>query len=494
MGIEVVRLTSQRRVWTLGLVCVAIFMLVLDITIVAVALPEIQTGLRADLPSLQWVVGAYTLALAVFLLTGATLGDRIGRAPLFVAGITVFTGFSAACGLAPNVVSLDVFRGLQGIGGAVLFGIAVPLITDAYPPGRERDLALGVFGAVSGSAVAVGPLLGGLLTDLMGWRSIFWINVPIGLALLALCGPGLVRRRGERSRSIDWAGTVLVTGALCLLVLACIQGSQLGWGSPLIVGSFAGSALLGAAFVGWELRAVDPMVDLRIFADRRYSAGALVGFGLQATLVAALNYLSLYAQNVLRYSPLDTGLRILPLSVTAFAAAALVAPLLARVPAVWLVGGTAATAAAGMELLAHLSATSSFPDLLPGLLIGGVGIGMGATVLNRVAVTGVSDERTGMSSGAATAVRQVGLAVGVGVLGIVFQHVVQQRLSAGRAAAAATADALNWVMQAGAAFAAATAVVAVLTLMPVRRRPGRPAPEIAEIGTGKPAEKPLEAR
>jgi EmrB/QacA subfamily drug resistance transporter len=494
--------STARSGWTLALVCTTTFMLVLDITVVAVAIPDIQTDLHASLGQLQWVIDAYTLVLATLLLSAATLGDRVGRRPLFVVGTVLFTLGSLACGLASNGLTLDVFRAAQGIGGAVLFGIGVPLIADAYPPGKRRNLAMGAYGAMSGGAVAIGPLLGGALTDWLGWRSIFWVNVPIGVAVLLLSFGRLTEQRRRSSRRVDWAGTVTATIALFLLVLAFIQGNEYGWSSPRIVAILTGCVAAGAAFILIERRVTDPMVDLGLFRDPTYSISVLIGFVLQATLVASTTYLSLYAQNVLSFTPFGTGLRFLPFSLMAFASGALVAPLLSRVPAGWLLAGTAACTALGLELLAHLRAESAWTAMLPGFVIGGIGLGTAATILNQISVAGVDEERSGMASGVSVSMRQVGVAAGVAGLGVIYQRVISGQVHQavdgtplrGSAAAdrladavaagdglrvlpsvpaplrqattqlvrAATTTGLDRIMQVGAIAAAVTAVLAVL--------------------------------
>lgn len=409
---------------TLGLVCVVIFMLVLDTTVVMVALPEIQQDLDAGLGSIQWVVDAYTLTLASLLLGAATLGDRIGRRPMFLVGTGVFTAASLACALAGDPMVLDIFRGIQGIGGAVLFGIGVPLIADSYPQGRGRDLAIGLFGAVSGSAVAVGPLLGGFLTELAGWRSIFLINVPVGVVVLFLAHRHLAGVPGSPSRRIDVAGSAVVTLCLFCFLVGCIEGPREGWLDPWILGAFAVSALTGACFVVLQARSADPLVDPGLFRSRQFTASAVVGVFLQGTVVASTTFLALYAQNVAGLGPLETGLRFLPFSLAAFLSAAAVAPLLAGFGAL-LIPVTMVVAAAGLAWLTFLDVSSDPMVMIPGLVVAGTAVGTGATVINRFAIADVAADRLGMSSGTSTALRQTGVACGVALLGIVHQRAVR---------------------------------------------------------------------
>jgi EmrB/QacA subfamily drug resistance transporter len=408
------------RGWTLGLVCVVIFMLVLDTTVVMVALPEIQHSLDAGLGNIQWVVDAYTLTLASLLLGAATLGDSIGRRPMFLSGVGLFTSASLACGLAGDALVLDLCRGVQGIGGAVLFGIGVPLIADSYPQGRSRDLAIGLFGAVSGSAVAVGPLLGGLLTELVGWRSIFLINVPVGIVVVALARTRLVRCPGSRSRRIDLVGSLMVTLSLFCFLLGCIEGPREGWTEPWILGAFAGSGLAGAWFVLLQIRSASPLVDPVLFRSRHYTASGIVGVVLQGTVVASTTFLALYAQNVAGFGPLETGLRFLPFSLAAFVSAAAVAPLMARFGSL-LLPVTTAVAALGLAWLTRLGVSPDPLVMVPGFVVGGTAVGIGATAINRFAISDVPADRLGMSSGTSTALRQLGVACGVALLGIVHQ-------------------------------------------------------------------------
>src|SRR5499427_4017069 len=267
--------TSSRQRWTLVLVCTAAFMLLLDITIVSVALPSIQRDLRASLPDLQWVSAAYALVLAVLLLPAATLGDRLGRRRLFLAGLVIFTAGSLACALAPTALALELFRALQGAGGAVLFATGTPLLRAEFS-GAALARALGVFGATIGAASAIGPLAGGVLTETLGWRSIFFVNLPIGVAALVAGAARLRESRDPAGGAADWPGTALITAALTALMFALIRGNALGWASPAIVALFAAAAVALAGFVLYELRAAAPMADLRLFARRSFAATGFV--------------------------------------------------------------------------------------------------------------------------------------------------------------------------------------------------------------------------
>src|SRR6266516_6033535 len=369
---EVSALSSRQR-WTLVLVCTATFMLLLDITVVSVALPSIQRDLQASLADLQWVIDAYALVLAVLLLPAATLGDRVGRRRLFLTGLAVFTAGSLACALAPTALALELFRALQGVGGAVLFATGTPLLRAEFS-GAALARALGAFGATIGGATAIGPLAGGVLTDTLGWRSIFFINLPIGVAAFA---GGVARLRESRDPAggrADWVGTALITAALTALIFALIRGNALGWASPAIVALFATAAVAFAAFVIYELRiAAAPMADLRLFGRRSFAATGFVAFAISATVIGMISFLSLYIQNTLGYSPVQAGLRSLPLSLASFAVALLTGRLIGTVAMRVLLGVAMVAAAAGLASMAHLTATSTWLVLLSGLILAGIG-------------------------------------------------------------------------------------------------------------------------
>jgi EmrB/QacA subfamily drug resistance transporter len=489
---------SSRQRWTLVLVLTAAFMLLLDITVVSVALPSIQRDLGASLPDLQWVSAAYALVLAVLLLPAATLGDRLGRRKIFLAGMVVFTAGSLASALATTAIALELFRALQGVGGAALFATATPLLRAEFS-GPALGRALGAFGATLGGASAIGPLVGGLLTETLGWRSIFFINLPVGIAAYAV---GMTRLRESRNPAggrPDWAGTALIIVALTALMFALIRGNALGWPSPSILLLFATSATAFTSFVIYELRiAKTPMADLRLFRRRSFAATGFVAFAISATVIGAITYLSLYVQNTLGYSPIQGGLRLLPMFVASFGVALVTGRLIGRVSMRVLLSVAMAAAAAGLASMAHLTATSSWLVLLPGLVLAGIGLGITSTGLASAALSAVEPARAGMAAGLTNTLRQVGTATGVAVFGALYasrvttvtsQHLTSlpaspgaiQRLAAAvasgagtrvtalvppqaravvaHAAQAGTASGLNEVLLAAAAFAALGAIV-----------------------------------
>src|SRR3954467_5936526 len=412
--------TSSRQRWTLALVCTAVFMLLLDITVVSVALPSIQRDLHASLSDLQWVSAAYALVLAVLLLPAATLGDRLGRRRLFLVGLVIFTVGSLACALAPTALALQLFRALQGVGGAVLFATGTPLLRAEFS-GVALARALGAFGATLGAASAIGPLAGGVLTDTLGWRSIFFVNLPIGAAAFA---GGVARLRESRDPAggrADWVGTALVTGALTALMFALIRGNEMGWASPAIVALFATAAVAFGGVGIYELRfAAAPRADLRLFRRRSFAATGFVAFAISATVIGMIVYLSLYVQNTLGYSPIQAGLRFLPLSLASFVVALLTGRLIGRVGMRVLLGLAMVAAATGLASMAHLNATSTWPVLLPGLILAGAGLGVTSTALASAALSAVEPARAGMASGMVNTLRQLGTATGVAVLGALY--------------------------------------------------------------------------
>jgi EmrB/QacA subfamily drug resistance transporter len=434
--------------WTLALAGLTTFMLVLDLTVVTVALGSIRNDLHAGLGALQWLVDAYAVSLAVLLLAAATLGDRAGRRRVFLAGVAVFTLASLACGLAPAPAALDLARAVQGMGAAALLGTGAPLLAAAFPDPRGRDRVLAVYAAVAGSAVAAGPLIGGALTAGFGWRAVFLVNVPLG-AFAFVAGAGrLVDTRDADPRGSDWTGTALLSGGLLALTIVLLRGQTLGWSSGRTLGLFALAVLLLGAFVDTQRRAPSPTIDLALFRRIDYAANALVAFLVQGGVVGALVYLSLYLQTALGLSPLATGLRFLAFSVVALATPLLLIAVGRRIPPYAVVVASAALAAAGLALMARIGPGDRWTILLPGLLVAGAGISLNNTVVNQVALAAVPAGRAGMASGTVNALKQVGLAVGVAVLGAVQQAGGDLRavlaVAAGIVAVAAIVAAAGW--------------------------------------------------
>jgi EmrB/QacA subfamily drug resistance transporter len=410
----------ERKWWTLIAVSVATFMLLLDITVVNVALPSIREDLGASFTDLQWVVDAYALTLAALVLTAGSLADRLGRRRVFAAGLAIFSAASLLCALAPDPTFLNLARALQGVGGAVMFAVSLALVAQEFPAGRERGTAMGIYGATIGIAVAIGPLVGGALTDGLGWESIFYLNVPIGVAAIAATYLRLRESRDPNATRVDWAGVATFSGALFLLVLALVRGNDEGWGSTLILSLFAGSSILLAAFVAIERRVAEPMLPLGLFRRRAFTGVQLAAFAVSGSLFALFLYLTLYLQNYLGYSPFETGLRYLPITVASFIAAPIAGALLSRVPARLMMSASLAVAGLGLVLMSGIETGDEWTTLLGGFLVAGAGVGFLNPVIADVAVSVVPKERSGMAAGINDTFRQVGVAVGIAALGAIF--------------------------------------------------------------------------
>ncbi len=409
-----------RKWWTLLAVTVATFMLLLDITVVNVALPSIREDLGASFTDLQWVVDAYALTLAALVLTAGSLADRLGRRRVFAVGLGIFSLASLLCGLSPDPTFLNLSRALQGVGGAIMFAVSLALVAQEFPAGRERGTAMGIYGASIGVAVAVGPLVGGALTDGLGWQSIFYLNVPIGLAAIAITYLKLRETRDPNATRIDWLGVATFSASLFVLVLALVRGNDEGWGSTLIVSLFAGGAVLMGAFIAVESRVSEPMLPLGLFRRPSFTGVQLAAFAVSASAFALFLYLTLYLQNYLGYSPLQAGLRYLPVTVVSFLAAPISGMLLSRVPARFLMSGSLALAGAGLMLMSGVQSGDGWTTLLGGFLLLGAGVGFLNPVIADVALSVVPKERSGMAAGINDTFRQVGVAVGVAVWGAIF--------------------------------------------------------------------------
>src|SRR5215212_8036425 len=410
----------QRKWWTLLAVSVATFMLLLDITVVNTALPSIHDDLGASFTDLQWVIDAYTLSLAALVLTAGVLADRLGRRRVFAAGLAIFTVASLFAGLSPDPTFLNITRAIQGIGGAVMFAVSLALIAQEFQAGRERGTAMGVYGATIGLAVAFGPLVGGAVVDSLGWEWIFFLNVPIGVAAIAIAYAKVRETRDPNATRIDWAGLVAFSASLFALVLALIRGNEEGWGSTLIVGLFGAAALLHAAFVAIERRASEPMLPLGLFKRPAFTGVQVAAFGISASMFALFLYLTLYLQNFLGHSPTEAGLRYLPLTVAVFLVAPIAGVLLSRAHARVMLSIGLLGAGAGLMLIAGVDAADDWTGLLGGFIVAGASIGLLNPVIAGVAVSVVPKEQSGMASGINDTFRQVGIAVGVAAWGAIF--------------------------------------------------------------------------
>jgi EmrB/QacA subfamily drug resistance transporter len=458
----------ERKWWTLLAVCTATFMLLLDITIVNVALPAIQHALHASFSDLQWVIDAYALALATCVLTAGSLADLYGRKRLFLIGVVLFTIASAACGLANDSLFLIIARGVQGLGGAIMFATALALLSQEFH-GRERGTAFGIWGATIGAAVAIGPLAGGALTTWLSWRWIFLVNIPIGIAAVMLSAKQLRESSDPEHSRLDPVGLVTLTGGLLCLILALIEGNKQGWTSGWILGLFAAGAVFLALFIASQNVERTTMVDLALFKRPAFVGAQITAFAISASMFAMFLYLTLYLQNILHLSALATGVRFLPLSVVSFFAAPLAGRLSARLPIRYLLGFGLALNAIALWLMSRVTPSSHWTVLLPGFIVGGIGIGFVNAPLASTAVSTVRQERAGMASGINNTFRQIGIATGIAALGAIFASKVDPRAFAPHPSAAAAASfvhGLHDILLVGAVVAGVGAVLALLLVRP----------------------------
>lgn len=421
---------ASRKRWTLISVCIATFMLLLDITVVNVALPDIQKELDASFSDLQWVIDAYALSLAALLLAWGSASDLIGRKRVFMIGLAVFTGSSLLCGLAHSATWLILARGLQGVGGAAMFATSLAILAATFE-GRERGNAIGIWGATTGAAVAIGPLVGGWLTESFGWEWIFIVNVPIGLMALVVSARYLHESRNPQARRIDVPGVITLSTGLLLLVFGLVRGNAEGWGSPQIVASLAGAVVLLVSFFVIEGRVPEAMVDLALFRNHSFSGAAIVAFAISAAMFSMFLYLTLYMQNGLGYSPLQAGVRFLPITLLSFFVAPASGRLSSRVEPRVLMGSGLLLVGVGLLLMRGLTPQSSWTALLPGFIVCGIGIGLTTPALASTAVGVVDPRRSGMAAGVNNTFRQVGIAVGTAGLGAIFENVAADALPAG---------------------------------------------------------------
>ena len=424
----------SRKWLTLTAVCTGVFMLLLDITIVNVALPDIQADLGASLSGLQWVIDVYALTLAALLLTSGTIADIVGRKVVFATGIVVFTAGSLACGLAPTIEFLVTARAVQGVGGAIMFATSLALLAQAFPP-RERGVAFGVFGAVTGVSVAVGPVLGGLLTSGISWHWIFYVNIPVGIAALAVTIWGVDESKAPGVHRIDWLGCVSFSAALAFLVFGLIRSHADGWDSLTVAVSLVLAAVLIVAFVIVERVVAQPMIDASLLRVPTFNGGLVAAWAISASMFSVLTYLVIYLQSIMGYSALEAGLRFLPFSGVVFVAAGVAGRLSDIVPIRWLIAPGFVLVAVGLWLLRGTDPTGGWTQLIPGFVIAGVGTGMINPPLASTAVGVVEQARAGMASGINSTFRQIGIATGVALLGSLlaarYSDVVTDALAGG---------------------------------------------------------------
>jgi EmrB/QacA subfamily drug resistance transporter len=416
-----------RKWWTLTAVLVGLFMLLLDVTIVNVALPDIQKAFDASLQDLQWVIDAYALTLAALLLTAGSLADLWGRRRLFAAGTAIFTVGSLLCGLASGPLQLALSRAGQGIGGAIMFATSLALLSDAFR-GKDRGVAFGAVGAVTGIAIAVGPVLGGVITSGLSWRWIFLANVPVGIAATAITLARVAESRDPKATRPDWWGCVAFSGALGALVYGLISAGD-GWATAKVVASLSAAGALLAAFLLVEALQRRPMLDLALFRKPTFTGGLLAAFGISASLFSVLTYVVVYLQNQLGLSPFGAGVRTLFLTLAIFVTAAAAGRLTTVVPARVMISAGFVLVGVGLLLLGGLTVGSSWTHLIPGLIVAGAGAGLVNVPLAATAVGVVEPARAGMASGVNSTLRQVGIATGIAALGSILAAQLRDTVS-----------------------------------------------------------------
>jgi EmrB/QacA subfamily drug resistance transporter len=406
--------------WTFAITSLALFMVTLDNLVVTTALPVIRKDLHAGISGLEWAVNAYTLTFAVLLLTGAALGDRFGRRRLFAIGIFIFTAASAAAALAPTIGVLDAARAVQGLGGAIVMPLTLTILSAAVPEER-RGVFLGAWGGISGLAVAFGPLVGGAVVSGFSWHWVFWLNVPVGIALLALV-PRLAETKGPFGR-VDLAGLVLASGGLFGIVWGLVRGNSVGWGSAEIVGALVAGAVVTALFVARELRTEHPMLPMRFFRNRTFTLANVASLLMSFGMFGAIFLLAQFFQTVQGYSPLGSGLRVLPWTAMPMIVAPIAGALSDRLPAHRIIGTGLALQAIGLGWIAAVSTpTTPYAELILPFAISGVGMGMFFAPIANVMLRSVRGEEEGQASGANNAIRELGGVFGVAILASVFSH------------------------------------------------------------------------
>lgn len=413
-------MTLRDSPWPLVVAAAATAILLLDVTVVYVALPSVAGDLDASFTDLQWVVDAYALAVAAALLAFGSLADRAGRLRVFLLGLAVFAVASGACAIAWSPLALVLARAAQGVGAAAMFSTSLALIAAAYE-GRARAVALGAWGAISGASLAVGPVVGGLVIDGAGWRWVFAMNLPLAALIWLAARRGVAESRDEAAPRPDVAGTLLWTAALALLVTGLLRGGEDGWSSAPIVAMLAGAATLLAAFAAVELRREAPLLDLRLFRGAAFSGTVAVAFLQSVAIYPVLLFLAIHFQVAVGYDALEAGLRVLPITLALFAVAPLGGRLTGRLPLRVLLAAGLAGVAAGLLLVRAADPAEAWTAMLPGFLVLGAGTGILSPALASAMIEALPPARAGLASGVGNTFRQTGIAAGVAILGAVFR-------------------------------------------------------------------------
>src|SRR5438132_470791 len=468
---------ENKKWWTLAAVAFGLFMIMLDNTIVNVALPAIEHSLHMSISSLEWIVTAYALTFAALLITGGKLGDMFGRRKMFIVGLVVFTLASLACGLAPSAGFLIGSRAVQGIGAALMNPATLSIITATFPP-KERGQAIGIWAGISALALAIGPLCGGLIVDNINWHWIFYVNVPVGVIAIVVSQFVIPESRDTtHEQSIDLPGLVTSGGALLALSYALIEGNHHGWASAEIIGLFVAAAVLLAAFIVLELRQRLPMLDLSLFKIPSFVGANLVAMLVSLGMFGVFFFISLYVQNVLGYSPTKAGAIFLPMTVLIIDVAPIAGKLSDRIGSRWLMGGGMTILGVSLLLYQRIGLHTGFWSLLPQLLLGGVGMAMTMSPMTSAAMGSVPVDKAGVGSGVLNSFRQVGGSLGIAVMGAIVASYVHHKPSTPGAAQ----DYVNGLHAALAVSAAISFGAAIVAVVLVRTKPHVERAHVAEL-------------
>jgi EmrB/QacA subfamily drug resistance transporter len=410
---------ENRKWWTLAAVAFGLFMIMLDNTVVNVALPSIQRDLHVSISSLEWIVTAYALTFAALLITGGKLGDLYGRKLIFIVGIGIFTASSLACGLAPNAGFLIGARMVQGVGAALMNPASLSIITATFPP-RERGQAIGIWAGVSAMALAIGPLIGGVIVSNLNWNWIFFINVPVGIVGIVVSWFVITESRDmSREQSIDIPGLITSSLGLFALTYALIEGNAHGWSSPEILSLFVAAAVLLIAFVVLEQRQRLPMLDLSLFKSGTFTGANIVAMLVSLGMFGVFFFVSLYVQNILGYSPTQAGAIFLPMTILIIIIAPIAGKLSDRVGSRWLMGAGMTIVGVSLLLYQRVGLHSDFWTLLPSLLLGGIGMAMTMSPMTAAAMSSVPVDKAGVGSGVLNSFRQMGGSLGIAIMGAI---------------------------------------------------------------------------
>jgi EmrB/QacA subfamily drug resistance transporter len=436
----------DKKWWTLLAVCTGTFMLLLDVTIVIVAQPAIQSGLHASFSDVQWVLDAYALTLASLLLTSGVLADRYGRKRLFTIGLIIFTLGSLLCGLAQSPLMLIVSRSGQGVGGAIIFATSLALLGNSFR-GRDRGTAFGVWGAITGVSTALGPVLGGVITTNWSWRGIFLVNVPIGVLAVAVTAWKVEESKSPRPAPPDWIGFALLTTGLVSLVYGLIRAGETNWSDSGVIACLAIGVAALAGFIAAERRVRYPMFDLSLLRTPTFAGSSIAAFAMNGSLYAVLLWLVIYLQDVLGFSAQDAGVRLAIISGAQFITATIAGRASERVPARWLIGPGLVGVGIGLIIMAGLNGGSNWTDLIPGFVVSGLGAGLVNPPLASTAIGVVPPQKAGMASGVNATFRQIGIAAGIAGLGSIFSASLQHNLTSNPAVASSAPQIVTMVRQ-----------------------------------------------